>query len=256
MKLDHLLRLCFFEETDCRAFLIDNLDIDSAKSGTDVWHSTQGPWKNRSFEVTQELERRGLVQRRLFEALLQELPNRADDIAAACRTATGEPLNYAVGEPPPTELFAWAEYRPGMSQGLISLLRWSSYDARTRGYKTVSTSEIVRVYLQVQPWVATALAAAELDRSDLDGEIDPFEDGIGASLCVAKTIHGLARHTENPSKFTEHDVFLDLVRFGSGTSARKLVPTGEAIDMVNAMSRTLGIGRITRHGPLEESAPV
>jgi hypothetical protein len=251
MKLHELLRSCF-AENDCRIFLVDNFDVDGSTAGTDAWDSTQGPWKARAFELAEELERIGLVRRQFFEALLRKLPNRADDIAAACRTATGDPLNYAVGEPPPTESFPWGDYRLGMSPGLAHLLRYSAYDARSQGFTTVSTSEIVRVYVELQPWVAASVVTDACERSELDGELDLFEDGLGASMCVAKTVHGLATFTENPRKFTEHDVFLDLVRFGNGTSARKLAPNGDALDAVNTLSRKLGIGRVTRHGVLDE----
>jgi hypothetical protein len=251
MKLHELLRSCF-DEDDCRMFLVDTFDVDDSTVGTDVWDSTQGPWKARAFELAEELRRVGLVRRQLFEALLRALPNRADDIAAGCRTATGEPLSYATGSPPPTESFPWDDYLEGMSPGLVQLLRYAAYDARSRGYTTVSTSEIVRVYVRLQPWVTMAVVAEACEQSDLDGELDPFDDSIGASLCVAKTVHGLATFTESPERFTEHDVFLDLVRFGNGTSARKLAPDGEALDAVNTLSRSLGIGRVTRHGILDE----
>jgi hypothetical protein len=251
MKLDELLRSCF-DENGCRMFLVDNLDVDGSTAGTDAWDSTQGPWKDRAFDLAEELERMGLVRRQFFEALLRELPNRADDIAAGCRTATGEPLNYAVGQPPATEAFPWSDYQRGMSPGLVQLLRYAAYDARSRGFTTVSTSEIVRVYVELQPWVAASVVTDPGERLAIEGELDLFEDGLGASTCVAKTVHGLATFTENPAKFTEHDVFLDLVRFGNGTSARKLAPNGDALDAVNELSRRLGIGRITRHGVLDE----
>lgn len=251
MKLHELLRSCF-DENDCRIFLVDTFDVGGATTGTDAWDSTQGPWKTRAFELAEELSRIGLVRRQFFEAVLRELPNRADDISAACRDTTGEPLNYAVGSPLPTELFPWDDYQQGMSSGLIQMLRYSAYDARKRGFTTVSTSELVRVYFELQPWVATSLVADDFERSELDGELDPFEDALGASMCVGKTIHGLAKFTERPKKFTEHDVFLDLVRFGSGTSARKLAPDGDALDAINQLSRRLGIGRVTRHGILDE----
>ena len=139
-----------------------------------------------------------------------------------------------------------------MSRGLIQLLRYCAYDARSRGFTTVSTSEIVHAYVVLQPWVAATVVADAGERPALDGELDLFDDGLGASLCVAKTVHGLAKFTESPGKFTEHDVFLDLVRFGNGTSARKLAPNGDALDAVNTLSRKLGIGRVTRHGILDE----
>lgn len=255
MKLDDLLRSCF-DESECKAFLIFTLDVGDSTAGKDVWDSTQGPWKTRAFEVAETLERMGLVRRQFFEALVRELPNRADDIAAGCREATGEPLNYAVGDPPAIESFPWENYRPGMSSGLVQLLRYAAYDARSRGFTTVSTSEIVRVYVELQPWVAALLAAELSERSQLDGELDLFDDKLGASMCVAKTVHGLCQFTEQPSKFSEHDVFLDLVRFGSGTSARKLAPSGQALDAVNTLSRKLGIGRVTRHGVLEDQVAV
>lgn len=252
MKLDELLRSCF-DENDCKAFLSFTLDVGDSKTGRDVWDSTaQGPWKIRAFEVAEALGRMGLVRRQFFEALVREIPNRADDIAAGCREATGEPLNYAVGNPPATVSFPWEKYRDGMSAPLVILLRYAAYDARSRGFTTVSTSEIVRVYVELQPWVAALLSADSSDRSKLDGELDLFQDTLGASLCVAKTVHGLCQFTERPRKFTEHDVFLDLVRFGNGTSARKLAPSGDTLDNVNALSRKLGIGRVTRHGVLEE----
>ncbi len=251
MRLHNLLRSCL-DEDDCRIFLVDHYDINGSSIGTDVWDSTHGPWKTRVFDLAEELDRVGLVKRQLFEALVKELPNRADDIAAGCRTATGEPLHYSVGDPPPTELFPWGDYRLGMSPGLVQLLRHAAYDARSKGYTTVSTSEIVRVYLELQPWVAASLVADGTARSGLEGELDPFSDGIGASMCVAKTVHGVATFTVNPNQFTEHDVFLDLVRFGNGTSARRLTPDGQALDAINALSRTLGIGRVSRHGVLDE----
>jgi hypothetical protein len=254
MRLNELLRSCF-DENDCKIFLIDTFDVSGSTAGKDVWDSTQGPWKDRAFDVADELERLGLVRRQLFEALVRAIPNRADDIAAVCREATGEPLNYAVGDPPATESFPWDDYRQGMSPGLVQLLRYAAYDARSRGFKTVSTSEIVRVYIKLQPWVAALLASDSLERSELDGELDLFGDNLGASMCVAKTVHGLCQFTERPRKFSEHDVFLDLVRFGSGTSARKLAPSGDALDSVNTLSRKLGIGRVTRHGVLEEPVP-
>ena len=48
-------------------------------------------------------------------------------------------------------------------------------------------------------------------------------------------------------------LYLDLVRFGSGDSARKLAPNGDALEAVNKLSRELQIGRVSRHGRLDEA---
>lgn len=249
MKLHELLRSCFSDPEDCRIFLVDVYE----NAGRDVWDSTDGPWTQRAFEVAEKLAEHGLKDRQLFEALLNARPKRADDIAAACRAETGLPLNYVVDPPPPAEVFPWSTYRSAMSPGLVHMLRLAGYDARTRGYPTISTSEIFRVYRALQPWIAAPFPDTDIDPSDLDGEADPFDDELGASFCVSKTIHGLAGHLEPPALITEHDVFLDLARFGAGESARKLASDGDSMDRINRLSRQLAIGRITRHGPLETS---
>lgn len=246
MKLHELLRECF-DESDLRIFLADQYDQD----GRDAWDSTTGPWLDRAFDIAEELARRGLVDRTLFERLVRERPRRADDISATCRTVLGQPLSYVVGEPPAAQAFPWSDYRSCMSPGLVDLLGCAAYDARRRGYTTISTSEVVRVYLTAQPWAALALAADDRDAADLDRTEDPFDGTLGASYCVSKTFHGLAANTEQPARYDEHDVFLDLVRFGSGASVRRLVPDGAAMDRVNQASRQLGIGRVTRHAVLD-----
>jgi hypothetical protein len=245
MQLHDLLRSCF-EPDQCRIFLVDTLD----EQGRDVWDSTDGPWKERAFAVAEDLERRGLADRRLFEALVEQRPKRADDIAAVYKAETGQPFNYVVGAPPSPNAFPWSDYRDAMSSGLISMLRFAAYDAKTRSFHTISTSEVFRVYRSLQPWVAAAFPGTEIEAADLENEADPFDGSLGASNCVAKSIHGLAHHFEQPQRMTEHDVFLDLARFGAGESARRLAPDGATIDRVNRLSRDLGIGRITRHGVL------
>lgn len=253
MQLHDLLRDCF-DEDRLRIFLSDEFDQD----GRDVWDSTDGPWLGRVFDIATAMQQRGLVDRTLFETLVRCLPKRGDDIAATCRTTLGQPLSYAIGEPPANQTFPWADYRSAMSAGLVDLLHRAAYDARSRGFATISTSEIVRVYLMAQPWVALSVSAEAVGGDDvlgddrsIDGREDPFDGTLGASYCVSKTVHGLAANTELPARYDEHDVFLDLARFGSGGSVRKLVPNGETMDRLNQASRRLGIGRVTRHAVLD-----
>ncbi len=247
MRLDELLRSCF-QEHQCKIFLHDTLP----EQWLDVWDSTQGVWATRAFELVVHLKQVGLVNRSFFEALVKARPGRADDIAAVCRDVLQEPLNYAVGDPPPAARFPWVDYESAMSRGLLQLLRFAAYDARSRGYTTISTSEIVRVYGALQPWVRAVVPVQAKDLSSLFGQEDPFDGVLGASYCVSKTMHGLAQTTHQPGRFTEHDVFLDLLRFGSGTSVRRLVADGSALDTINLWSRRLGIGRVTRHAILDE----
>lgn len=250
MKSDKLtldaLFLEIFREPECEIFLAHALD-----DGRDIWNSTDGAWNTRAFQAADTLRRRGRVDRRLFEALIREVPGRADIIAAVCRYETGQPLNYTTAEVPPAREFPWADYQQAMSASLIRLLRSAAYDARSRGYDTISTSEVFRIYRTEQPWVAAAFPNAELKRSKHQGEEDPFDKSLGASYCVSKTIHGLAQHTEQGKKFDEHDVFLDLARFGDGNSARRLSPNGESLERLNQLSRELKVGRTTRHGVLD-----
>lgn len=248
MNLHELLRDCF-NENDLKMFLFDEF----SDSGKDVWDSTDGAWKSRVFDICEKLEQAGMVGRPLFEALIKARPGRADDIAAVCRTATGQPLSYAVGKCPDSEVFPWSQYKDGMSPGAIELLKFAAYDARSRGFRKISTTEVVRVYSAMQPWVTASLKFDDIEPCPLLDKEDPFDDQLGASYCVSKTFHGLAMNTEHPDRFTEHDIFLDLVRFGSGTSARKIAPDGAALDNVNQLSRDLEIGRTTRHARLAEA---
>lgn len=248
MELHELLRSCF-TDTTCDIFLRDTFGA----RGQEIWDSTSGAWLSRAAGVQKALHDYGLDDRRLFEALVKVRPGRADDVSAVCRRVTGEPFNYVVGEPPASDSFPWTDYRIAMSPGLVRMLRLAAYDARSRGFLTISTSEVVRVYAALQPWVGVALTTKAVAPSPLADEEDPFDGKLGASPCVSKTIHGLARHTERPGTFTEHDVFLDLVRFGSGESARKLAPNGDAMEGVNKLSRDLQIGRVSRHGRLDEA---
>ena len=249
MKLHELLRDCF-TESECRIFLTDEF----GDTGRDVWDSTDGDWMNRAFEVAEALGRQGLANRKLFEALVRRVPGRADDVAAVCKDVTDQPLNYAAGTVPPAGAFPWSHYEAAMASSLIRLLRSAAYDARSRGYDTISTSELFRVYRAAQPWIAAAFPDAKMKTAVASsGEEDPFDDTLGASYCLSKTIHGLAEHTEQPAQFDEHDVFLDLARFGSGKSARRLSPDGTALARLNDLSRRLDIGRTTRHGVLDSS---
>ncbi len=253
MKLHTLLRSCLGED-ELRLFLADTFDVGSEAVGTDVWDSTDGPWKTRVFDIARILEQRGLADVRLFEVLAREIPNRADDIAAACRTTTGQKLSYASGNPPPANSFPWPDYRDAMSPGLQQMLGYAAYDARSRNYATISTSEIVRVYLALQPWTVVAFGSEDPKTSKLERQEDPFDGTLGASYCVSKTIHGLAANVEKPQRYDEHDVFLDLVRFGNGKSVGKLVPDGDSLEQINAYSRRLKVGRITRHAVLDDVA--
>jgi hypothetical protein len=246
VKLHELLR-SVFDEDECRMFLIDTFD----QSGQDIWDSTHGSWMDRSHQIDLEMRKQGLKDRRLFEALVRRFPKRADDIAAVCKAETNQPFSYTSEEAPPAREFPWSDYREAMSPGLIRMLRLGAYDARSHGQTTISTSEVFRVYRALQPWIAASFPHTDIESADLMHEEDPFDGTLGASFCVSKTIHGLAEKTERPSLITEHDVFLDLARFGAGESARKLAPDGGWLDRINEYSRQLGIGRVTRHGPLD-----
>ncbi len=252
MELHELLRSCFPQD-GLRMFLVEEF----GQPGTDIWDSTDGPWLGRVFDITRALNQAGLVDRQFFERLVRRKPGRADDISASCWATTGEPLTYVTGNAPAAETFPWADYQHAMSPSLVRFLRFAAYDARSRGYPTISTSEIVRVYLALQPWVRTTLAGGGgsegggFERSELDGEEDPFDNTLGASFCVSKTVHGLAENCVQPRLFDEHDVFLDLMRFGSGKSVRRLAGGGVERDEMNELSRRLGIGRVTRHAVLD-----
>lgn len=245
LTLDALF-LEVFLESECQIFLAQSLD-----DGRDIWNSTDGAWNTRAFQAADALRRRGGIDRKLFEALIREVPGRADVIAAVCRNETGEPLNYTTAEVPPARVFPWSDYERAMSPSLIRLLESAAYDARSRGYDTISTSEFFRIYRTEQPWIAAAFPDAKLKRSKDRGKEDPFDNSLGASYCVSKTVHGLAQHTQQGQQFDEHDVFLDLARFGDGNSARRLSPDGESLERLNELSRRLKIGRTTRHGVLD-----
>lgn len=247
MQLHELLRSCFINPDDLRIFLSEQF----GQTGRDVWDLTDGAWMGRVFDIASGLEQKGVVDRKFFELLVIELPKRADDISACCWTTTGQPLTYVAGEAPPAQTFPWSDYEGGMAPSLVRFLRHAAYDARSRGYPTISTSEIVRVYLAQQPWVRATLDADDEELSELDGEADPFDDKLGASFCVSKTVHGLAENCVLPRRFDEHDVFLDLMRFGNGKSVRRLAVGGVGRDRLNELSRQLGIGRVTRHAVLD-----
>ncbi|MDH4277775.1 MAG: hypothetical protein OEW83_06790 [Acidimicrobiia bacterium] len=247
MQLHELLRSCFANPDELRIFLSEEF----GQTGRDVWDLTDGAWLTRAFDIATALEGKGVIDRQFFERLVVELPKRADDISACCWTTTGQPLTYVAGDAPPAETFPWSAYEKGMAPSLLRFLRHAAYDARSRGYATISTSEIVRVYLAEQPWVRATLGADDEDLSELDGEADPFDDKLGASFCVSKTVHGLAENCVLPRRFDEHDVFLDLMRFGNGNSVRRLASSGVGRDQLNQLSRQLGIGRVTRHAVLD-----
>lgn len=247
MQLHELLRSCFINPDDLRIFLFEEF----GQTGRDVWDLTDGAWLARVFDIAAGLEQKGVVDRRFFERLVIALPKRADDISACCWTTSGQPLTYVAGDAPPAETFPWSDYEHGMAPGLVRFLRHAAYDARSRGYATISTSEIVRVYLAEQPWVRATLGADDEELSALDGEADPFDDKLGASFCVSKTVHGLAGNCVLPRRFDQHDVFLDLMRFGNGRSVRRLASSGVGRDQLNRLSRQLGIGRVTRHAVLD-----
>lgn len=249
MKLDKLFRQLFISPGECRMFLVDSLEDDL---GMEIWQSTRdAAWTERAYELVEKLTARGLVNRRLFEKLVVERPQRADDIAATCREELDMPFSYATGNCPDAAEFPWQDYEEAMSPGLKRLLRFAAYDARSRGFRTISTSEIFRVYSALQPWIRTALPIGKIKTATLAREEDPFSGEFGASRCVSLTVHGLSRHAEQPYLLTEHDVFLDLARFGAGNTARKFAPDGFSLERLNELSRELGIGRVTRHAVLE-----
>lgn len=223
----------------------------------------------RAFQIAEELRARGIATSAfpLYRALVEVRQRRSDDIVATCMKESGSRLTWSMEQCSPEDAFDWARLEAAASPSLRRFLAHAGFDARSRTdpatsrpFTTISTSEVFRVYRASQPWIAAVFTAGRLlppatlaDDEDTNAR-DVFDEKLlGVSFCFRKTAVGLLAHTPRNTAITEHEFFFDLARFGAGESSG-LVRTSEEMERLNELSRELGIGRITRHGSLDDES--
>jgi hypothetical protein len=187
------------------------------------------------------------LQEALFADLLRESPGHADLVAELYEARTGRRLALGpAGVPLDTR-------HPAMSDELKTGLDHCAGHCFATGWGDLCTTTVFQVYRSEHPWIVAALPEGALREVEPDytGQLLPIgQAGLLPSACVGSSLAGLCAHAPPGTRVTFHDLFFDLARFGTGRSVQRLRDHGVGQPELRRLTTSLGLGRLSRHGPL------